>query len=256
MQPLPKALNDKFVTSSTCQLGAEPSIVYQDNDILILMKPAHVYVHPPEDRIARKTVGRKTCLHWLKDKHQIIGHPIHRLDFATEGLVIFALHSKAASEMNKLMRAHAIQKSYDVVVRGWFKEENGVIELPLELDSTGELVEAVTRYQTVKKIELNYSVNSKFPTSRYSLLHVELKTGRWHQIRRHMNRVAHPIVGDREHGDSHHNRFFRDELKINGLCLKAKYLKFIHPIENKMVEINAPQTELWQRIENLFASLP
>lgn len=246
MQPLPKALNDQFDT--------EPSIIYQDQDLLILMKPSHVYVHPPEDRIARKTVGRKTCLHWLKDKHGLTAHPIHRLDFATEGLVIFALHNKAASEMNKMMRGHLIYKAYDVVVRGWFKEEHGDIQIPLELDSTGELVDAHTIYSTTKKIELNYSVNSKFPTSRYSLLHVELKTGRWHQIRRHMNRVAHPIVGDREHGDSHHNRFFRDELKINGLCLKAKKLRFTHPFENKVLEIEAPRTELWDRIENLFTS--
>lgn len=248
MQPLPKALNNKF--------DVEPSIVYHDQDILVLMKPMHVYVHPPEDRIARKTVGRKTCLHWLKDKHQIVGSPIHRLDFATEGLVIFGLHNKASSEMNKLMRAGQIQKTYDVVVRGWFKEDNGKIDLPLELDSTGELVDCLTIYNTIKKIELNYSVNANFPTSRYSLLHVELKTGRWHQIRRHMNRVAHPIVGDRSHGDSHHNRFFRDKLNINGLCLKAKTLKFPHPIENKMIELVAPRTELWDRIGDLFNQPP
>lgn len=244
MQPLPKALNDKFIE--------EPSIVYQDSDLLILMKPFHVYVHPPEDRIARKTVGRKTCLHWLKDKHNLKGYPIHRLDFATEGLVIFGLHTKSAVELNKLMRSHQIQKHYDLIVRGWFKEEYGEIDLPLELEKTGTLVPAQTQYVTTKKIELNYSVNPDFPTSRYSWLHVELKTGRWHQIRRHMNRTAHPIIGDRTHGDSHHNRFFRDQLGINGLCLKAKKLKFIHPFENKYVEVEAPMTDLWMRIHQLF----
>lgn len=250
MQPLPKALP----TSLNNTFDVEPSIIYQDSDLLVLMKPAHVYVHPPEDRIARKTVGRKTCLHWLTDKHNLKGYPIHRLDFATEGLVIFGLHNKAASELNKLMRAQQIQKEYDVIVRGWFKEEQGKIDLPLELDSTGDLVEALTLYSLIKKIELKHSVNSKFPTSRYSWLHIELKTGRWHQIRRHMNRTAHPIIGDREHGDSHHNRFFRDDLGINGLCLKAKKLKFTHPFENKIVEVFAPKTELWTRIESLFTT--
>lgn len=247
MQPLPKALDNKFTI--------EPSIVYQDDDLLILMKPSHVYVHPPECRIARKTVGRKTCIHWLMDRHQIMANPIHRLDFATEGLVIFAKNTPSAVELNKQMRAHLIHKEYDVVVRGWLKNESGHIELPLELDSTGELVPAHTIYQTLKKIELPYSVNSKFATSRYSWLHVELKTGRWHQIRRHMNRVAHPVIGDREHGDSHHNRFFRDQLGINGLCLKAKRLKFEHPIHKTILDIKAPETELWNNINLLFNPL-
>jgi len=244
MKPLPKALNNQFTT--------EPVIAYEDQDLVILMKPFHVYVHSPECRIARKTVGRKTCLHWLFDKHKITASPIHRLDFATEGLVIFAKNKTAAIEMNKFMRAHIIQKEYDAIVRGWFQNENGEINLPLELDSTGELVPAQTVYSTYKKIELNYSVNPQFSTTRYSWLKIDLKTGRWHQIRRHMNRTAHPIIGDREHGDSHHNRFFRDHLGINGLCLRAQKLKFPHPFENKIVDVTAPQTELWQNIENLF----
>lgn len=248
MQPLPKALNDQFTEF--------PQIVYQDNDLCILMKPAHVYVHPPEDRIARKTVGRKTCLHWLSDTLGIKANPVHRLDFATEGLVIFTLHTQAAQEMNKLMKGHHIEKAYDAVVRGWFKEPHGVIDLPLELDSTGELVPAKTFYKTVKTVELPYSVHSHFSTSRYSWLDLRLETGRWHQIRRHMNRTSHPIIGDREHGDSHHNRFFRDQLQINGLCLKAKSLKFAHPFENKIIEAHAPATELWTRLEKLFFSEP
>ncbi|MFN3698279.1 MAG: pseudouridine synthase [Pseudobdellovibrio sp.] len=247
MQPLPKALNDEFTV--------EPSIVYQDDDLVILMKPSHVYVHPPECRIARKTVGRKTCIHWLMDRHKIMAHPAHRLDFATEGLVIFCKNTKTSSEMNKQMREHAIQKEYDVIVRGWLTPEKGQIDKPLELDSTGELVPALTIYKTLKKIELDYSVNSRFPTSRYSWLHVELKTGRWHQIRRHMNRIAHPVIGDREHGDSHHNRFFRDHLHINGLCLKAKRLKFLHPHQNTIIDATAPQTELWNNIHLLFNPL-
>ncbi|MFN3454583.1 MAG: hypothetical protein ACK41T_06430, partial [Pseudobdellovibrio sp.] len=70
--PLPNSLNNRF--------DIEPQIIYQDSDLLVLMKPAHVYVHPPEDRIARKTVGRKTCIHWLTDRHNIMANPIHRLD--------------------------------------------------------------------------------------------------------------------------------------------------------------------------------
>jgi len=230
-----------------------PRIIFQDEHLLVLFKPSRMYVHPPEDPIARKAVGRHTCLNWLRDEHSLIGYPIHRLDFSTEGLVIFALHREASQKMNIAMRAHGIQKFYDSVVRGWFKESYGEISLPLELDSTGQLVECLTLYSTTRKIELPQSVNSKFNTVRYSLLDIELKTGRWHQIRRHMNRVAHPILGDREHGDSHHNRFFRDQLNIEGLCLKAKRLEFFHPYTNEKLILHCPVTEMWQKIYTLFS---
>lgn len=230
----------------------DPQILFQDSDLLVLYKPSRMYVHPPEDSIARKTVKRHTCLHWLWDKHHIEAAPIHRLDFSTEGLVLFGKNAQTNSALNIQMRQKQIQKFYDAAVRGWFKEPFGKIDLPLELDSTGELVECLTLYSTTHKMELEYSVNSKFPTSRYSLLDIELKTGRWHQIRRHMNRVAHPILGDREHGDSHHNRFFRDILGIDSLCLRAKRLEFFHPTTNEKMIFTVPESNMWKKIFQLF----
>ena len=230
----------------------DPQILFQDDDLIVLFKPSRMYVHPPEDCIARKTVGRHTCIHWLYDTHKILANPIHRLDFSTEGLLLFGKNNPTNSLLNIQMRQHRIQKYYDAVVRGWFKESFGEITLPLESKKSDELLECRTLYSTISKIELPLSVNSKFPTSRYSLLDIELKTGRWHQIRRHMNRVAHPILGDREHGDSHHNRNFRDQLGIDGLCLKAKRLEFYHPHTDQKMVFHAPVSPMWEKIQNLF----
>ncbi len=228
------------------------AILYQDQDLLVLYKPAQMYVHPPERRHIALKVGRNTCVHWLEDHHGLRGFPIHRLDYATEGLVIFGLHRDAASLLNAQMRGQEIQKYYDVIVRGWLQNQEGQIDIPLELDSTGELVDALTLYKTYKQIELPYSVNSKFPTTRYSWLDIRLITGRWHQIRRHMNRIAHPTIGDREHGDSHHNRFFRDQLAVDGLCLRAKRIEFIHPYSKNELVIECPTSEKWKKLEALF----
>lgn len=229
-----------------------PLIIYEDLDLIVLFKPSQYYVHPPENKYAKQKVGRNTCLHWLQDHHKIKADPIHRLDYATEGLVVFGKHKESTQKLNLAMRDNKFKKLYDAVIRGWIKDEYGKIDLPLELDSTGEKVDCLTLYSTLKKIELNYSVHSKFTTTRYSWMELELKTGRWHQIRRHMNRISHPVIGDREHGDSHHNRFFRDTLRIDGLCLRAKRLVFPHPLEYKMVEVSAPLTEKWSLIEDLF----
>jgi tRNA pseudouridine65 synthase len=230
-----------------------PHILFQDDDLLILFKPSHMYVHPPEDRIARKAIGRHTCIHWLLDEHKILANPIHRLDFSTEGILIFGKNNKTNSLLNIQMRDGQIQKFYSAVVRGWFKDDFGEINLSLESDSSADALDCRTLYSVIQKIELPVSVNSKFQTARYTLLDIELKTGRWHQIRRHMNRVAHPVLGDRTHGDSHHNRFFRDQLSIERLCLKAKRLEFYHPhTSNKMI-FHAPTSDMWKKIDALFS---
>ncbi len=130
------------------------------------------------------------------------------------------------------------------------------ITLDLELDSTQELVPCETQYEVLSEIELPYQINSKFKTTRYSLLKVKPITGRWHQIRRHMNRVAHPILGDREHGDSHHNRFFRDQLQIAGLCLFAYQIEFTHPTTLELMSFKSLSDENLKKISQLFLLEP
>ena len=229
-----------------------PEIFYQDDDLLILFKPSGWFVHPPENPRFRRGLKRKTCVQWLSDIHGLRAFPAHRLDCATEGILVFGLNKPTTANLNSQFKNHETQKTYFAVVRGWLKDPNGKIELPLELDSTGELVACETGYRTLKTIEHNVKISKKFDTSRYSLLEVSPKTGRWHQIRRHMNRVAHPIIGDREHGDSHHNRYYRDTLQINGLCLWAKELSFTHPTTGERKKFISPQSEKWKSIYKLF----
>lgn len=229
-----------------------PEILQMDEHILLLYKPPSWFVHPPENPRYRRGLKRRTCVQWLQDYHSIKAFPAHRLDAATEGILIFGKTKEATAHLNLQFKNHEVQKTYWCIVRGWMKEADGRIDLPLELDSTQELVACETDYRTLSRIEQNVSINTKFPTSRYSLLEVRPRTGRWHQIRRHMNRVAHPIIGDREHGDSHHNRYFRDYLGINGLCLWAKALNIRHPTTGHSLDLASPVTEKWQHLAKLF----
>lgn len=234
----------------------EPTILFQDEDILILFKPSTWFVHPPENPIHRRGLKRRTCVQWLMDRHSVKANPVHRLDVPTEGILLFAKTKPSASHLNEQFKNHSVEKTYHAVTRGWMKNSEGSIELPLELDSTGELVPCTTNYTTLSSQEFNHSIQPKFSTSRYSLLEVKPKSGRWHQIRRHMNRVSHPIVGDREHGDSRHNRYFRENFKIEGLCLRATSLSFLHPATGTQMTWVCPQTEKWNLIENLFRPQP
>ncbi len=232
----------------------EPQILFQDADILLLFKPPGWFVHPPENPRYRRGLKRRTCVQWLTDQHDMKAFPAHRLDAATTGILIFGKTKEATADLNLQFKNHETLKVYYAVVRGWMKEEQGSVELPLE-NPAGEMVQCETRYRTLGKIELPFKVSKLFDTSRYSLLEVSPKTGRWHQIRRHMNRVSHPIIGDREHGDSHHNRFFRDELKIDGLCLWAKELTVRHPGTGEKIRFESPVTDAWKQLMEKFSFL-
>lgn len=219
-------------------------ILFQNDDIVAIDKPAGYHVHPPEN--SEILVPRsRVILYGLRKQIQKKLYPVHRLDVATSGVLLYALSSEQARDLNAELREGSAKKTYLTVVRG-FVQPHGEITLPLELDSTKDLVPAHTEYQTLARIEFDVAVGKKFKTARYSLLEVHPHTGRYHQIRRHFNRISSPVVGDTDHGDSHHNRFFREQLDIQGLCLRAWELKTANH------QICAGTNTKWNSIFNLF----
>ncbi|KHD87800.1 MAG: pseudouridine synthase [Bdellovibrio sp. ArHS] len=225
-------------------------LLYKDDYFIAVNKPSGFHVHPHEN-VQHRVSRDKICLYHARRMMKQHVYPVHRLDAATSGVLLFALSSQAASQICKLFTERATHKTYQAVVRGYVKDE-GQIDLPLELDSTGDLVDAKTTYKRLGTIEFPVAVGKKFPTARYSWVEVVPHTGRYHQIRRHFNRISHPLLGDAVHGDSHHNRFFRNDVGIEGLCLRALRLEFTHPWSGERVTIEAPTCEKWNKIQNLF----
>lgn len=225
-------------------------LLYQDEHFIAVDKPSGYHVHPHEDR--RNKVSRdKICLYLARDMVGKHVYPVHRLDAGTSGVLLFALSSGSASVIAKMFAEKRLRKIYHLVARGYVPE-GGDIELPLELDSTGDLVEAKTSYTRLATVEFPVSVAKRFPTSRYSLVEARPMTGRWHQLRRHFNRISHPLIGDADHGDCRQNRFFRNELGVPGLCLKAQRLELTHPWTLREMKIEAPACEKWDKIYDLF----
>ena len=143
-----------------------------------------------------------------------------------------------------------VKKLYQAVVRG-YTEESGVIDYPLQEEKWTEPQPAVTTYRKIAQVELPHPVG-RYQTARYSLLEVEPKTGRMHQIRKHMKHIFHPIVGDTTHGDGKHNQLFRDQFDINRLLLVATELEFQHPYTQEKLTIRAePEPEMACLFEKL-----
>ncbi len=231
-------------------------ILFQDEYIVAVNKPAGMLVHRSwldknETRFVMQTLRDQIGQHVF---------PLHRLDRPTSGVLIFALSSNVASEMMPMFANHQMEKTYHAIVRGWI-EEGAVLNYPLkeELDKIADkfatqepdIKEAITEYQPLHKIELPYSTG-QFPTSRYSLVEMKPKTGRKHQLRRHMAHLRHPIVGDTSHGDGKHNRLFRENYDARRLLLHASKLEFVHPYSGERVQIKAKVDETWQNLLNKF----
>jgi tRNA pseudouridine65 synthase len=216
-------------------------VLFQNEEFVVIHKPPGMHVHQPE--MARRRVAREITVLWtLRRQIEKFLYPVHRLDVATEGVLVMAFQSETAKQLQAELQAGRVRKVYHAICRGWTKDA-GRIEIPLERDSNGTLADAVTEYRTLEKIECPFQIGKRYSSARYSLVEARPLTGRWHQIRRHLARETHPIIGDREHGDSHHSKYFREQLGLRGLWLRASLLEFEH--KSHKFSFEAPLTERW-----------
>ncbi|WP_407544355.1 tRNA pseudouridine(65) synthase TruC [Vibrio parahaemolyticus] len=223
----------------------ELEIVYQDEYFVAVNKPAGMLVH-------RSWLDKHETQFVMQTLRDQIGQhvfPLHRLDRPTSGVLVFALSSEVASQVMPMFAEHKMEKTYHAIVRGWIEEE-GVLDyaLKVELDKIAdkfasqekEAQEAVTAYKPLAK------------TTRYCLMEMKPKTGRKHQLRRHMAHLRHPIVGDTSHGDGKHNKLFRNEFDSHRLLLHASELRFVHPFTNEELVMKASIDDTWQQLFTRF----
>ena len=227
-------------------------ILYRDEWLVAINKPAGLLVH-------RSMIDKhetRFALQMLRDQIGQHVFPVHRLDKPTSGVLLFALNPETAKKMSDIFAEREAEKEYLAVVRG-YTEEEGIIDYPLkeELDKKSdrkaqqdkEAQEAVTEYRRLGTVELPYPVG-RYNTARYSLLSIKPKTGRKHQIRRHMKHIFHPIIGDTTHGDGKQNAFFRDHFNCHRLLLAAASLSFPHPKTVEHIVIRAPLEDSFSEV--------
>ena len=231
-------------------------ILYRDEHLIAIDKPAGLLVH-------RSLIDRhetRFAVQLLRDQIGRRVYPVHRLDKPTSGVLLFALSEDAARRMGAIFDGDTVRKTYLAVVRG-YTEERGHIDYPLReepdrmtdalADADKPAQPAITDYRRLATLELPVS-DGRHPTSRYSLLAVTPRTGRRHQIRRHLKHIFHPVIGDTTHGDGRHNRIFREHLHCRRLLLTALELRFPHPDSGTELHIRAPLDAEFARIAALF----
>lgn len=174
----------------------------------------------------------------LRDQIGQYVYPVHRLDKPTSGLILFALSPDIARALAEQFEAHTIKKEYLAVVRG-FAPQQAIIDYALKekldpiadkkADKTKPAQTALTEMQKLGELSLPLPVG-RYPGARFSLVRLMPKTGRKHQLRRHMAHIRHPIIGDTSHGDGKQNQFAREHLDFSKLALCATKLQFLHPV--------------------------
>jgi tRNA pseudouridine65 synthase len=197
-------------------------ILHIHADLVAIDKPAGLLVHPSYLDAHEERTALQLLQHQLGERL----FPLHRLDKATSGVLLFARNTQAAREWGMAFEGGAVSKQYLALVRGW-PAESGEIDYALardpELPSAGQpRVPALTRFRRLQCFEWPFRVdNGAHSSSRYALVQVEPLSGRRHQIRRHFKHIAHPLVGDTTHGKGEHNRAVAVWLGVQRLWLHA-----------------------------------
>ena len=220
-------------------------IIYEDEDIIVVNKPKGLVVHPANGNPDGTLVNAIMAI--CKDSLSGIGGElrpgiVHRLDKDTSGLLIVAKNDKAHIEMSEQIKDRKVKKTYIALVRGTIAENEATINMPIGRSARDRKKMAVDKKG--KEAITHFKVLNRYTTSKasYTLLEVQIETGRTHQIRVHMAEIGHPVIGDIVYSNG------KNEFGIQGQCLHAQKLEFIHPITGKEMKLEAPMPEYFNNI--------
>lgn len=216
-------------------------VVYEDNDIIVINKPKGMVVHPgvgnPDNTLVNAVLAHcKGSLSGIGG--EIRPGVVHRIDKDTSGLIIVAKNDEAHKNLSEEIKNHEVTKIYTCLVRGNISEDDATIDMPIGRDKNDRKKMAVT--EDGKKAITHFRVLKRY--GNYTLLRVKIDTGRTHQIRVHMAKIGHPIIGDEVYSNG------KNEFNVHGQMLHSTYLKFKHPVTGKELELEAPLPQYFQDV--------
>ena len=227
------------------ELDAKPEdipldIVYEDESLLVVNKPKGMVVHPAPGNYSGTMVNALMyhCKGRLSGINGVIRPGIvHRIDKNTSGLLIVAKTDTAHNILAEQIKEHSFTREYELVAEGRFRETEGTVNAPIGRNPDDRKKMCVI-YTNSKNAVTHYSVIEQF--EKYAHLKCRLETGRTHQIRVHMSYIGHPVLGDDVYGKP-----FKG---IDGQCLHAKKIGFIHPVSHEYMEFDSELPEYFKEI--------
>lgn len=234
------ALNDEIEINEPeakeIELKAEDiplDVIYEDNDIIVINKPKGMVVHPangnPDGTLVNAVMAK------CKDSLSGIGGEIrpgivHRLDKDTSGCIIVAKNDKSHINLSNQLKNHEVKKTYIALVRGIIKENEATINMPISRSNKDRKKMAVSK--DGKNAITHFKVLGRYK-NKYTLLEINIETGRTHQIRVHLSNIGFPIIGDEIYSNG------KNEWGIHGQALHAWKIEFKHPITEKEMKLEA-----------------
>lgn len=212
-------------------------VVYEDSDLIIINKPKGMVVHPAAGNFTGTLVN--ALMHHCKGQLSGINgvlRPgiVHRIDKNTSGLLVVAKNDMTHNILAEQLKEHSVKREYRAVAYGRFKELEGRVDLPIGRDQNDRKKMTVT-YKNSKKAVTNYRVIEEL--NGFSYISCVLETGRTHQIRVHMAHLGHPLAGDDVYGPK------KVISELQGQCLHAKTLGFVHPASGEYMEFDSELPE-------------
>ena len=215
------------------------NIVYEDDYLLVVNKPKGMVVHPAPSNYSGTLVN--ALMYHCKDSLSGINGVIrpgivHRIDKNTSGLLIVAKTDVAHLGLAEQIKEHSFTREYEAIVLGRFKNLTGTVNAPIGRHPVDRKKMCVTEKNS-KEAVTHYEVLQQF--DKHSHIKCILETGRTHQIRVHMAYIGHSVLGDDVYGKPYKN--------LEGQCLHAKKIGFIHPITKEYLEFDSPLPEYFQK---------
>ena len=227
------------------ELDVEPQkmdldIVYEDEDVILINKPKGMVVHPAPGHTTDTLVNGP--LYHCKDNLSGINgvaRPgiVHRIDRDTTGILIVCKNDMSHNSIAAQLKEHSINRRYRALVHGNLKEDTGTVEGPIGRHPVDRKKMAINE-RNGKPAVTHFTVLERF--GNYTLIECKLETGRTHQIRVHMTSIGHPLVGDEVYGPA------KCPFKLQGQCLHAMVLGFVHPRTGEYMEFSADLPEYFE----------
>jgi 23S rRNA pseudouridine1911/1915/1917 synthase len=239
------------------------SLVHEDEDIIVVDKPAGMVTHPAAGNLGGTLVN--ALLHHFPRLSTLPGKDrpgiVHRLDKDTSGLIVVAKTNLAYLRLQQMIQRRQLSRTYVALVCGHVKSQGGVIELPIGRSPRDRKKMAVTTQQGREAVT-RYRVQDRFRS--YDLLQVDLETGRTHQIRVHFSHLGHPVFGDPDYGGRHkwHRGQFAPERPLGRKLLRimsrqalhAARLQFTHPRSGEHVDLSSELPPDFRQVLDLLDS--